>query len=254
METLLIIDKGCIVGLECSNNSLGNINYDNTFIVTEPNTIIYRINLKKFEINKEEKINLINFLKILYKKQCKLIENYKNIKKDLLSKKEIYTNNNIINNYKKTRFIKEKEFNYFNNNSHNNNFPIKRKSINISYNHKRLSLSNDKQEILCNSDTFNRNSKYKLQKRNIDNYKFITPFIICNNKNNKFKNQNNNNPINLKNYNNFIMNNNYGLQQKILTNFSSNDSHFLNLDYKNKKFNINEINKLRDSSSKTKKK
>ena len=88
METLLIIDKGCIVGLECSNNSLGNINYDNTFIVTEPNTIIYRINLKKFEINKDEKINLINFLKILYKKQCKLIENYKNIKKIYYQKKK----------------------------------------------------------------------------------------------------------------------------------------------------------------------
>ena len=234
METLLLIDKGCIVGLECSKNGINNNHYDNTFIITEQNSIILRINLKYFDFNKELKLNLINFLKNLYQKQTTLIEDYKmknsNVKiirqKILLKLDDIKPN---VMNKRISSFEKEKKLNfYLNANSLNNKFLIRRESVNY---YSKFTLTNDKQIKINGSSSpkRNRNSKFKVKKRDSVNDGYITPFITYdktnNNKHYKLKNYVDN-PINFKNT---FSNNNINLSQ-----------------------NNSNINKLIDSPSKKK--
>jgi len=253
METLLIIDKGCIVGLECSKNHINNNLYDNTFIITEQNTIILRINLKYFDFNKELKMNLINFLKNLYQKQTTLIENYKMkisnlkiIKQKILSKSDEIKPN--IMNKRISSFEKVKKLNYYLNvSSLNNNLPIRRESLN---NNSKFTLTNDKQikiNGLISPKSRSRNSKFKVKKRDSVNDGYITPFVtyIKTNNNKHFKLQSfADNPINLKNYNYSISSNLNKLKKHNLTNFSQNNI--------NPTQNKSIINKLRDSPSKRK--
>ena len=135
LETLMIIDKGCIVGLECTKNfnnkNEENVYYDNTFIITEQNTLVYRINLNKFKINKEDQINLKNWLKELYQKQYKLIKDYR----EKLNKPKI-TREMLLKNfdkkYKKFYFCRDLMKTTINNNNKKNEFPFKKKLINLS--------------------------------------------------------------------------------------------------------------------------
>ena len=73
MKNLLLLDKGSIIGVECSLNKKF---YENTFMISENNTFIFRINLKEFQLNKETKLKLKKFLCNLYIKQKKLIQDY----------------------------------------------------------------------------------------------------------------------------------------------------------------------------------
>ena len=215
LETLLFVDKGCIVGLECCkgmNNkeeNKDNIYYDNTFIINEENTLIYKINLAKFRINKEEMFKLKNWLKDLYKKQNKLIRKCKEklfqpkISREILlkhfenkTKKKFYYYRDPKENINKDIISK------------NNDFPVKRKSINInialSFDKSRFSSLTKESNLYSkniseyNSFSFrssnsNRNSssgfsrsnskekeKEKSNNKNslYHNYKTITPFIL----------------------------------------------------------------------------
>ena len=211
LETLLIVDKGCIVGLECCkgmNNkeeNKDNIYYDNTFIINEENTLIYKINLAKFKINKEEMFKLKNWLKDLYKKQNKLIRKCKEklfqpkISREILlkhfenkTKKKFYYYRDPKENINKDIISK------------NNDFPVKRKSINInialSFDKSRFSSLTKESNLYSkniseynsfsfrssnsnsnSSSGFSRsNSKEKSNNKNslYHNYKTITPFIL----------------------------------------------------------------------------
>ena len=253
METLLIIDKGCIVGLECSKNDINNNLYDNTFIITEQNSIILRINLNYFDFNKELKMNLINFLKNLYQKQSTLIEDYKMknsnvkiIKQKILSKLDDIKPN--VMNKRISSFEKEKKLNYYLNvNSLNNNLPIRKESVNSN---SKFTLKNDKQIKIngsISSKNRSRNSKFKAKKRDSVNDGYITPFITYDKMNNNkhFKLQSYfDNPINFNNYNCCITSNLYNLKKINLTTFSQNNI--------NPSQNNSNINKLRDSPSKRK--
>jgi len=254
METLLIIDKGCIVGLECSKNKINNNNfYDNTFIITEQNTIILRINLNYFDFNKDLKMNLIIFLKNLYQKQTILIEDYKKknlnvkiIEQKILSKLDDIKPN--IMNKRVSSFDKEKKLNYFLNvNSLSNNLPIRRESMNSN---SKFTLTNDKQIKINVSSSLkgrSRNSKFKVKKIDSVNSGYITPFITYDKKeNNKhYKLQSYiDNLLNYKNYNCCIASNLNKLRKHNLTNSSQNN---INTSQHN-----SNINKLRDSPSKRK--
>ena len=213
LETLLIIDKGCIVGLECCKGIFNkeeikdNIYYDNTFIINEENTLIYKINLSKFKINKEEMFKLKNWLKDLYKKQNKLIRKCKEklfkpkISREILlkdfetkNKKKFYYYRDPKENINKDIIFK------------NNDFPVKRKSINInialSFDKSRFSSLTKESNLYSkniseynsfsfrssnsnsnSSSGFSRsNSKEKEKSNNKNslyhNYKTITPFIL----------------------------------------------------------------------------
>ena len=226
METLLIIDKGCIVGLECSKNDNEKIiNYENTFVILEPNTIIYRINLKKIDIKKEEKIKLISFLNNLYKKQYNLIINSKQkktnlkiIEKELLSK-EIKINY-IINDYLRDSTLKKekekKEKNNLNINSINK-FTMKRKSTIIFLEQNRRLTSEKKINSFKSNISIKSDSKCKLKKRYSKiGHNIITPFIINNNANNKIDDDN---PINK--YKKSININMIDLKRNNITRYSS---------------------------------
>jgi len=215
LETLLFVDKGCIVGLECCkgmNNkeeNKDNIYYDNTFIINEENTLIYKINLAKFRINKEEMFKLKNWLKDLYKKQNKLIRKCKEklfkpkISREILlkhfenkTKKKFYYYRDPKENINKDIISK------------NNDFPVKRKSINInialSFDKSRFSSLTKESNLYSkniseynsfsfrssnsnsnSSSGFSRsNSKEKEKEKSNNknslyhNYKTITPFIL----------------------------------------------------------------------------
>ena len=71
MKILLLLDKGSIIGAECSKK--GNF-YENTFMICENNTFLFRINIGKIQLSKETKSKLIEFLSELYIKQKKLIQ------------------------------------------------------------------------------------------------------------------------------------------------------------------------------------
>ena len=148
LETLMIIDKGCIVGLECCksfNKENDNIYYDNTFIINEQNTLVYRINLAKFKINKEEMIKLKIWMKDLYQKQCRLIKSYKEkLSKPKISREMILKH--IDKNSKKIYFYRDLNKNIIQNKiAKINDFPVKRESINInaSFSKKKLYLTNE---------------------------------------------------------------------------------------------------------------
>ena len=215
LETLLFVDKGCIVGLECckgmhnKEENKDNIYYDNTFIINEENTLIYRINLSKFKINKEEMFKLKNWLKDLYKKQNKLIRKCKEklfqpkISREILlkhfenkTKKKFYYYRDPKENINKDIISK------------NNDFPVKRKSINInialSFDKSRFSSLTKESNLYSkniseynsfsfrssnsnsnSSSGFSRsNSKEKEKEKSNNknslyhNYKTITPFIL----------------------------------------------------------------------------
>ena len=215
LETLLFVDKGCIVGLECCkgmNNkeeNKDNIYYDNTFIINEENTLIYKINLAKFRINKEEMFKLKNWLKDLYKKQNKLIRKCK----EKLFKPKISREILLKHFENKTK----KKFYYYRDPkknintdiiSKNNDFPVKRKSINInialSFDKSRFSSLTKESNLYSkniseynsfsfrssnsnsnSSSGFSRsNSKEKEKEKSNNknslyhNYKTITPFIL----------------------------------------------------------------------------
>ena len=215
LETLMIIDKGCIVGLECCkvNNKKNEINdvvyYDNTFIITEKNTLVYKINLENFQINKEELLNLKTWMKDLYKKQNKLIKNCK----EKLSKPKINREmllKHILDKDTKKIYVSRdpKENKSENKNSKINDFRVKRESINISttFSKKKLSLFNDinniytskffsnyksysnrssnsnsnfdSSSIHSNSNTQSRSNIKTIKKNSYYYNKAITPFIF----------------------------------------------------------------------------
>ena len=215
LETLMIIDKGCIVGLECCkvNNKKNEINdvvyYDNTFIITEKNTLMYKINLENFQINKEELLNLKTWMKDLYKKQNKLIKNCK----EKLSKPKINREmllKHILDKDTKKIYVSRdpKENKSENKNSKINDFRVKRESINISttFSKKKLSLFNDinniytskffsnyksysnrssnsnsnfdSSSIHSNSNTQSRSNIKTIKKNSYYYNKAITPFIF----------------------------------------------------------------------------
>jgi hypothetical protein len=177
LETLMFIDKGCIVGLECCksfNKEKDNIYYDNTFIICEQNTIVYRINLTKFKINKEVMIKLKIWLKDLYQKQYKLIKSYKEkLSKPKISREMIlkHIDKNIDKNIDKIYFYRDLTKNIIHNkNSKNNDFPVKSKSINInaSFSKKKLYLNNEKinyfQKFISNYKSYsNRSSNSNIE-------------------------------------------------------------------------------------------
>ena len=167
LETLMIIDKGCIVGLECCKDidkkkgNGENIYYDNTFVINEENTLLYKINLEKFKINKEEIVKIKYWMKDLYKKQSRLIRNCKEkffkpkIDREMLLK-------NIENKNRKYFYYRDPQKNtIINSVGKNNNFPVKKESINININI---------------SDTFNKNKFSSLKKENDYLSKYISKF------------------------------------------------------------------------------
>ena len=227
LETLMIIDKGCIVGLECTKNfnnqNEENVYYDNTFIITEQNTLVYRINLNKFKINKEDQINLKNWLKELYQKQYKLIKDYR----EKLNKPKI-TREMLLKNfdkkYKKFYFCRDLMKTTINNNNKKNEFPFKKKLINLSttfrkrkpnffsdnkYNistlfsnyksySNRSSLSNAN-SISCNSQSKSKSNTKSTKLTSISyNNKTIIPFLL---KDEFYTNNKSLNPINQRNCN-----------------------------------------------------
>ena len=212
LETLMIIDKGCIVGLEsCKTFDKKNeinevVYYDNTFIITEKNTLLYKVNLEKFKINKEEMINMKAWLKDLYKKQNRLIKNYKEKLSQPKANREIILKHIIDNDNKKMYFSRDLKQNTSEiKTSKSNDFPVKAKSINmkVTFNKKKLSLISDINNYpskyfsnykTCSNSSSNSNldsssiysnsntrpkSKANSANKNSNNYnKAITPFIL----------------------------------------------------------------------------
>lgn len=215
LETLMIIDKGCIVGLECCkiNNKKNEINdavyYDNTFVIAEKNTLLYKINLEKFKINKEELLNLKTWMKDLYKKQNKLIKNYKEKLSRPKINREMLLKHIIDKDTKKIHISRDPKENITENKiSKINDFRVKRESINISttFNKKKLSLINDinnlytsklfsnyksysnrssnsnsnfdSSSIHSNSNTQSKSNAKTIKKNSYYYNKVITPFIF----------------------------------------------------------------------------
>ena len=245
METLLIIDKGCIVGLECCKNKEGsNVYYENTFIITEPNTIIYKINLDKFKINKEEIIKLKAWLKDLYQKQNKLIRYYKEkIYRPKNNREEILKN--IENKNKKIVFHRDLKQNIKNNNQKNNDLPVKKKSISINFpfNKKNWSFNKDYflSKIISNSKTNSNRSSYssiksdtnslfsnsnsksrdKSSSRTSNIYNTISPFLISE----KSPKKKSFNPINRRYSNEMnLLLNRFDYDNKNMCSFNSNNN------------------------------
>ena len=285
LETLMIIDKGCIVGLECckayiNNNGISNLSinnevyYDNIFVINERNTLVYKINLEKFKINKEELINMKTWMKDLYKKQNKLIRNYK----EKLSRPK--TNREMIlkqidKSDKKIYFSRDPKQNTTENKiSKINDFRVKRESININatFNKKKLSLLNeinnlyfpkcisnyksysnrssnsniDSSSLFSNSNAQSK-TKANSTKKNSNYYnKAISPFIV----NNEFiPKKKSFNPINQRNSTeaelNTLCNNKQMFCFKTSENKKNNNSKIINA------FN-EKMNKLWNSKSKGK--
>ena len=278
LETLLIIDKGCIVGLECCKGIFNkeeikdNIYYDNTFIINEENTLIYKINLSKFKINKEEMIKLKSWLKDLYQKQNKLIRKCKEklfkpkISREILLKH--FENKNKKNYY----YYRDPKKNINKNIvSKNNDFPVKRKAININialsfdkyrfnsltkdntnlfskyisdYNSFSMRNSNSNSNSSSGFSQSNSKEKSNSSKKNLlyYNYKTISPFIL---KEELIQDKKSFNPINQRNveykeYNEIKDNRN-------LLTLSSRENQINKDEYLNEK-----INKLRNANTKQK--
>ena len=77
IETMCIIDSGGIVGLEAGKEKIGKYEYN--FIITEENTVLYRIPLSKnkSKFSPQFRDELKEFLMSLYKKQFKFLEKRK---------------------------------------------------------------------------------------------------------------------------------------------------------------------------------
>jgi len=276
LETLMIIDKGCIVGLECCkdiNNKKGNmenIYYDNTFVINEENTLLYKINLDKFKVNKEEIIRIKYWMKDLYKKQSKLIRNCKEkffkpkIDREMMLK-------NIENKNRKFFYYRDPKKNkIINSVGKNNNFPVKKKSINInisttfnknkfsslkkendyiskyisnfnSYS-KRSSYSNFDSSSGFSQSNSNEKAKSTQRKSKCNIYKTIEPFII---NDAIISNKKSFNPINKRNSNNNDLN--QLSENKNALTYSSSDNKFNEInDFSYK------ISRLRNAKTKTK--
>ena len=88
LETVCIVDKGCIVGLEAGMEK--QCKYEYNFVITEENTVLYRIPLSenKTKFNKNFRMQLKSFLVSLYEKQYNFLEERKFIINNYKKKKE----------------------------------------------------------------------------------------------------------------------------------------------------------------------
>ena len=250
LETLMFIDRGCIVGLECSKNinnkEMGNALYDNTFVINEENTLVYKINFDRFKINKEEKFKLKKWMKDLYNKQSKLIKNCKEklfkpkINREMLIK-------NIDNKNKKILYYRDPKKNMLKNkNSKNNDFPVKKKSIHIninaSFNQNIISTFNKENisKFISNYKSYSKrgsvsnvdsssgfsynNSKEKSKSSQRSSryyiYNTINPFSL---NDELISDKKSFNPINTRNYQECDLNPIYGNNTNVFT-VSSNDN------------------------------
>ena len=280
LETLMIVDKGCIVGLECckSNHTMeGNIDnvyYDNTFIINEENTLLFKINLEEFKINKEEIIKLKYWLKDLYQRQSRLIRNYKEkLFKPKINREIIIKN--LDNQDKKYFYYRDPKKNLIEDSIGNNNkFPFRKKAVNIninvnvSFNKNRFnSLNKENNSISKFTSNFNSyskrssfsyldsssgfsksNSKEKAKstqrKSSYGDYKTIEPFLT---NNESISNKKSFNPINKRNSKVYKINP-ITDNKKVLT-FSSKEEEFNEInDFYNK------IKNLRNAKTKQKNK
>ena len=90
MKTLCLVDKGCVVGLEACKD--GRKKYDNNFIITEDNTILYPIKMRGINddnyMKKKNRIQLKKELGDLYLAQTDILPKYNNENK-ILNKEEL---------------------------------------------------------------------------------------------------------------------------------------------------------------------
>lgn len=89
LKIITTVERGGLVGLEIGKNNLDNndIYYDNTLIITEDNTIIFRLNIDNLK-GKSKKLgrNLKKFFNELYNQQNDFISN---LKKNSLNKLQL---------------------------------------------------------------------------------------------------------------------------------------------------------------------
>ena len=175
LETICVVDKGCIVGLETGKKTVSY--YENIFMIIEDNTVIYRVSMvdavsgnSSYKLQK----SLKEFLYDLYCKQNSIFQQIieKKIIKNKIStiKKEIQkTNheNDTEKNEEKIIKIFEEEAHYNINNKNIKNyhyFILKTQSFG-SFD----SLKNKK-----NKNIFNLKEKFPKIKNNLNYKKFLT--------------------------------------------------------------------------------
>ena len=90
MKTLCLVDRGCVVGMEACKE--GQKKYDNNFIITEDNTIIYTIKMRGLNddnyLKKKNRLQLKKELGALYMAQNDILPKNNN-KKKKLNKEEL---------------------------------------------------------------------------------------------------------------------------------------------------------------------
>ena len=83
LKIICYVDEGCVVGLESFNDGLTK--YDNNFVITEDNTVIYRIRMYKINMDnylqKKNKIKLKKQLNEMYLSQNEMLPKFINNKR-----------------------------------------------------------------------------------------------------------------------------------------------------------------------------
>ena len=181
LKTISKIDERGIAGLEICKGP--NSFYDNTLIITDPNTIIYRINILKLKGKKHTAQNNIKkFFSKLYEQQKIFLQKTEEKNKEY---EEIY----------KINLKKEKpKFNYsnfFNNIFKDVNPPVKMKKNKLpQYQLKKMNLeivNNSNQKIKNIANTIHNKTLFNSRYKTIDTHKRYrnSLFTIYNNKNKK---------------------------------------------------------------------